>query len=77
MVFSTMYRTLIIGAMFILAHYLQHLDLARLTIKSHLIQKQQESLTSYFQAQKDGVLIFFSDVKCSRELGLTPKSQED
>jgi|LauGreDrversion4_2_1035121.scaffolds.fasta_scaffold1575936_1 hypothetical protein len=39
LVFSTMYRTGIIGAMFILAHYLQHLDLCILTIKSYLIQK--------------------------------------
>jgi len=57
-----MFRTVEIGAMFILAHYLQHLDLSRLTIKSHLIQKQQDSLSSYFKAHKDGVLIFFNDI---------------
>jgi hypothetical protein len=47
--------------MFILAHYLQHLDLSVLIIKSHLIQKQQDSLTSYFLSQKDGVLIYSDD----------------
>jgi hypothetical protein len=56
-----MFRTIEIGAMFILAHYLQHLDLSVLTIKSHLIQKQQDSLTSYFLSQKDGVLIYSDD----------------
>ena len=46
--------------MFILAHYLQHLDLSRLTIKTHLIKKEQDSLSSYFEANKDGVLIYFN-----------------
>lgn len=61
MVSSTMFRTVLIGAMFILAHYMQHLDLSVLTIKSHLIQKQQDSLTSYFLSHKDGVLIYSND----------------
>ena len=56
-----MTRTFVIGVMFILAHYLQQLDLSVLTIKSHLIQKQQDSLTSYFLSQKDGVLIYSDD----------------
>ena len=47
--------------MFILAHYMQHLDLSVLTIKSHLIQKQQDSLTTYFLSHKDGVLIYSND----------------
>lgn len=62
LVFTTMFRTIEIGVVFIMAHYLQHLDLSRLTIKSHLIQKQQDSLSSYFLANKDGVIIFFNDV---------------
>jgi len=60
LVSSTMFRTFTIGAMFILAHYLQHLDLSRLTIKTHLIKKEQDSLSSYFEANKDGVLIYFN-----------------
>ena len=58
-----MFRTLIIGAMFILAHYLQQLDMSRLIINNHLIQKQQDSLSSYFKAKKDGVIIFYNDAK--------------
>ena len=70
MVFSTMYRTFLIAAMFIFASYLQNLDISRLIIKSHLIKKQQEDLSTHFQAQKDGMLIFYNDVKSKAELSL-------
>lgn len=62
--------------MFILAHYLQHLDICRLTIKTHLIQKQQESLSSYFKTQKDGVLIFFNESQNSAQVDATPQTND-
>ncbi len=51
--------------MFIVAHYLQQLDLSRLIVVQNLIQRCQDSLQSYFLSQKDGVIIYFNDIKAN------------
>jgi len=49
---------ILVGAMFVCAHYIQQLDISRLTIQKHMIKKQQQQLNVFFQSQKDGIIIY-------------------
>jgi len=59
---NQIYGAALVGATFICAHYLQQLDISRLTIQKHMIKKQQQQLTTYFKSQKDGILIYQTHV---------------
>ena len=59
---NQIYGAGLVGATFICAHYLQQLDISRLTIQKHMIKKQQQQLTAYFKSQKDGILIYQTHV---------------
>lgn len=59
---NQLYGAGLVGATFICAHYLQQLDISRLTIQKHMIKKQQQQLTAYFKSQKDGILIYQTHV---------------
>ena len=59
---NQIYGAGLVGATFIIAHYLQQLDISRLTIQKHMIKKQQQQLTAYFKSQKDGILIYQTHV---------------
>ena len=59
---NQIYGAALVGATFICAHYLQQLDISRLTSQKHMIKKQQQQLTAYFKSQKDGILIYQTHV---------------
>ena len=52
------YKYIIVGLAFCFAHYVQELDIKRITIEKYLIKQQQLELGTYFMNQKDGIVIY-------------------
>ena len=47
--YHQMQRIVIIGSTFVIAHYIQQLDLSRIVVQKHMIQKSQQQLDVYFK----------------------------